>query len=206
MIEGKFFLPWPGADDRTVVEEMLRDPTSGQWYECNEFIKKLVQAQAKNIPKDHWEDIVQDAMIRVDKSLHSFKYQCTLKTWLFGIVRSCIIDAYRKIKYAGQFIAPPADPDDDVEREDDAFTTNRAGTVEDECITHEELHEALAALQEYVSTHGNPIRNRRILDIVIFEGRSLEEAATAVGCSAAVVGYVVRSAKRYVREKSRYQQ
>ncbi|MDQ6644773.1 MAG: hypothetical protein M3Y76_10010 [Chloroflexota bacterium] len=58
MTEGKTYLPWPGADDRIVVEEMLRDANSGQWYECHEFVKKHVQLQAKNIPKDHWEDLV----------------------------------------------------------------------------------------------------------------------------------------------------
>jgi hypothetical protein len=34
----------------------------------------------------------------------------------------------------------------------------------------------------------------------MFEGRSLEAAAKAVGCSAPVASYVVRSAQRYVRE------
>ena len=37
--------------------------------------------------------------------------------------------------------------------------------------------------------------------MVLFESRSLEETARAVGCSAPVVGYIVRSAQRYVREK-----
>src|SRR6266849_3756179 len=119
MTEGKPYLPWPGADDRIIVEEMLRDRSSGQWYECREFVKRLVQGQAKNIPKDHWEDLVQDAMMRVDKYLRTFRYQCKLSTWLFGIVRSCIIDAHRKFTRAGQFIAPPGDPLDDVEREYD---------------------------------------------------------------------------------------
>ena len=202
MIEGKPYLPWPGgADDRTVVEEMLRDSRSGQWYECREFVNRLVQAQAKNIPKDHWEDIVQEAMIRVDKSLLTFKYQCALRTWLFGIVHNCIIDAYRKLLRTGQFIVPLDDPHDDIEHEGDAFTAHTPGTVEDKCITNDELKEALAALQEYVSTHANPIRNGRILDMVIFEGRSLEEAAKAVGCSAPVASYIVRSARRYVRER-----
>jgi DNA-directed RNA polymerase specialized sigma24 family protein len=57
-----------------------------------------------------------------------------------------------------------------------------------------------------VSLHANPIRNGQILDMVLFEDRSLEEVAKAVGCSAPVVGYVVRSAQRYVRERLRYQQ
>jgi len=203
MTEGKPFLLWPGADDRLVVEEMLRDSRSGQWYECREFVKKRIQIQAKNIPQDHWEDIVQDAMIRVDKYLPTFQYQCSLRTWVFGIVRSCIIDAYRKFTGVGQFIIPLGDPHDDIEREGEAFTANALGTVEDECIIHDDLNKALAALQEYVYTHANSIRNGRILDMVIFEGRSLEEAAKAVGCSAPVASYVVRSAQRYVREKVR---
>lgn len=201
MTEGKHYLPWPGADDRIVVEEMLRDRSSGQWYECREFVKKLVQVQAKNIPQDRWDDLVQDAMIRIDKSLLTFHYQCALRTWVFGIVRSCIIDAYRKLSRAGQFTASLDDAHDDIEREGDVFTAHAPGTVEDKCITNDELKEAVAALQEYVSTHAHSKRNRRILDLVIFEGRALEEAARAVGCSAPVVGYVVRSAQSYVRKK-----
>jgi RNA polymerase sigma factor (sigma-70 family) len=200
MTEGKYYLPWPEMDDRSVVEEMLRESNSQQWYECREFIKRLIQVQAKNIPKDHWEDIVQDAMIRVNKSLPTFQYQCALRTWLFGIVRSCIIDDYRKFMRTEQFIAPIVDLYDEGEYETDAFT-HMPGTVEDKCITHDELHKALTALQEYLSIHANPLRNGRILDMVIFEGRSLEEVAQAVGCSAPVVGYVVRTAQRYVREK-----
>jgi RNA polymerase sigma factor (sigma-70 family) len=205
MTESKPHLPWPGADDRKVVEEMLRDRRSGQWYECRELMKRRVQVQAKNISKDHWEDIVQDAMIRVDKSLPTFQYQCALRTWLFGIVRSCIIDDYRKSMRVGQFIAPIGDPYDDSEYEADALTTYTPGTVEDVFIVRDELDKALTVLQEYVSIHANPIRNRQILDMVLFEDRSLEDVAKAVGCSAPVVGYVVRSAQRYVRERVRDQ-
>jgi RNA polymerase sigma factor (sigma-70 family) len=205
MTEGKPYLPWPGADDRIVVEELLRDPNSGQWYECHEFVKKLVQARAKNIPRDYWDDVVQDAMIRIEKFLPTFKYQCTLRTSLFGIVRSSIIDAYRKFKRVGQFIALPGDPHDDVEQPGDVSTVHRPATVEDECIIHDELDKAMIALHEYLSTHANSLRNGRILDMVMFEGRSLEEAAKAVGCSAPVAGYIVRSAQRYAREKLGHQ-
>ena len=206
MTEGKSYLPWPGADDRIVVEEMLRDRSSGQWHECYIFVRKLVHAKAKNIPKDHWEDIVQDAMIRLDKSLAIFQYHCAFRTWIFGIVRSCIIDVYRKSRRAAQYMAPLSDPHDDVEHEGDGFSTNTPRTVEDMCITHDELDKALLALQEYVSIHANSRRNGRILYMVLFDGHSLEKTAEAVGCSAPVVGYVVRSAQRYVRERLRHQQ
>jgi RNA polymerase sigma factor (sigma-70 family) len=205
MREGKPYLPWPGADDKIVVEEMLRDIESEQWYECYLFIKRLVHLRAKNISNDHWDDIVQDAMIRVHKYLPTFQYQCAFRTWLFGIVRSCIIDHYRKSSRAGPQMVPFVDPHDDAEHEGDAFTANATRTVEDACITQDELDKALTALQEYVSMHANPRRNIRILNMVLFEGRSLKEVAIAVGCSAPVAGYVVRSAQRYVREKLGYQ-
>ena len=108
--------------------------------------------------------------MRVDKYLPTFRYQCKLSTWLFGIVRSCIIDAHRKFTRAGQFMAPPGDPPDDVVREYDEFDADTAKTAEDACIMHDDLRQALAALQEYVSTHANPIRNgqSKILDKVEF--------------------------------------
>ncbi len=201
MTEGKPYLPWPEANDKGVVEEMLRDPQSGQWYECREFVRKRIQIQAKNISQDYWDDLVQDTMIRIDKSLPTFQYHCTLKTWIVGIIRSCIIDAYRKFIRAGQLIAFLSEAHDDIEREGDTFTANMTRTIEDECILRNELVEAIAALQEYLSTHLNPERNGQILKMVLFESRSLEEAAQVVGCSAPVAGYVVRSAQRYVRER-----
>ncbi len=204
MTQGQPYLPEPGTDDRIVVEEMLRDSKSGLWHECYLSVKRLVHIYAKNIPEDHWDDIAQDVMIRLHKYLPTFQYQCAFRTWLFGLVRSCIIDDFRKSTRVGQHIAP-SDSHDNAEREGDAFTAPVSGTVEDVCIIHDELNKAMVALQEYVSIHANPMRNGRILDMVLLEGRSLEETAKAVGCSAPVVGYVVRSAQRYVREKLGHQ-
>ncbi len=205
MTEDKSYLPRPATDDKIVVEEMLRDRSSGQWHECYVLVMRLVQLHAKNISTDHWDDLVQEAMIRIHKYLPTFQFQCAFKTWIFNIVRSCIIDAYRKFLRAGQIMTPLGDHHDDVELEGDMSTANMPGTVEDACITRDELHKALVALLEYVSTHSNPTRNRKILNMVLFENRSLEETAQAVGCSAPVVGYVVRSAQRYVREKLEHQ-
>jgi RNA polymerase sigma factor (sigma-70 family) len=205
MIEGNFYLPWPGADDRIVVVEMLRDRSSGQWHECYLFVRKLVHVQATNISNDHWDDIVQNAMIRIHKYLSNFQYHCAFRTWLFGIVRSCIIDDHRKSTRAGPHMVPLGDPHEDAEHEGDAFNTNATLTVEEAFIIHDELDKALKALQEYVSTHANPIRNGQILYMVLFEDRSLEEVAKIVGCSAPVVGYVVRTAQRYVRQKLGHQ-
>jgi RNA polymerase sigma factor (sigma-70 family) len=201
MVENRSFYPWSKEDDRAVVEEMLQDSRSEKWSECRMFIEMLVQIQAKNIPSNSREDIVQDTMIRVKKSLPAFQYRSMLQTWLFIIVRSCIIDSHRKLMHVGQFMVPLGDVQDGAKQEADVLTNAISRSVEDECITHEKLRQALDALQEYVSIHAKPIRNRRILVMVLLEGRSLVQAARAVGCSAAVAGYVVREAQHFVIER-----
>lgn len=204
MTEGKPNLSWPGANDRVVVEEMLRDRLSEQWYECYEFVRKRVKSQAANIPQDRWNDITQEVLIRVEKYLPTFRHRCSLTTWIFRIIQSCIVDEHRKLVVANQFISL-GDSHDEGEHESESLEVPTSQTVEDECIMHDDLVRALLALDEYVVSHANSERNRRILDMVLFEDRSLEEAARAVGCSAPVAGYVVRSAQRYVREKMGYQ-
>ena len=108
----------------------------------------------------------------------------------------------------------PNDSQDDFELDGDLHDTDQneddmpfaavLGTVEEDCIIRDELQKAFAALLEYVSLHSNEERNRTILQMVLFENRSLEETAQTIGCSAPVVGYIVRSAQRYVREKVGY--
>lgn len=198
-----YHLPWPGADDRTLIENMLRDPQSEHWTKCREYVEKLVHKRATNIPRDFWDDIIQEAMIKIDKSLPTFQYRCSLKTWLFGIVGSCIIDDHRKITRIKTFIALPTDFSTSHEdgEANDVFSMHLSRTTEEDFMMIDELKQAIAALREYITTHKKPERNEQILSMVLDEDRSLEEAAKAVGCSAAVAGYVVRSAQRYVRDK-----
>jgi RNA polymerase sigma factor (sigma-70 family) len=193
-------------DDKLVVEEMLRDNSSGQWHECYVLVVRLVQQKAHNISMNHRQDIVQDAMMRIHKYLSTFKFQCSLKTWIHSIVHSCVIDDYRKSNRTGHLTVPLSDPQDDFELDSDMPVATLSRAVEDECIIRDELHKAFVALLEYVSRHSNKERNRKILHLVLFENRSLEDTARAVGCSAPVVGYIVRSAQRYVREKLKDQQ
>lgn len=194
-------LLWPGADEKAIVAEMLRNPESGQWFECRDFVRKIIEGRARNIPADRRDDIVQDVMIRVDRYLPDFQFRCSLTTWLFRIIQSCIADTHRKLMHDSEHVTSLVASTEDLEQEDGILTVPAPVTVEYEYIVRDELVKALAALQEYISTHSHPDRNQQILHMVLFEGRSMEEAAHASGCSAAMVSYIVRSAQRHVREK-----
>lgn len=204
MTKGRLDSYWPGADERLVVEEMIRNRNSEHWEECSQFVKRRVYTKAKNIPIDHLEDIGQEVMCRVARNLSNFHFQCALTTWLNTIIEHCIIDTGRKLRNQAPSSLSLGDPPDGSEREGEIITASETISAEDVFIRNDDMHNAVAALLEYIETHANPTRNRRIINMVIFNRHTLEEAAEAVGCSAPVAGYVVREAQRYVREKMRY--
>jgi len=192
---------WPGAAERPVVKEMNLNRHSQYWEECSKFVKRCMYAKAKNIPNNLHEDIIQEVMYKVTKYLPDFHFQCALKTWLNLIIEHSIIDTHRKLRNDGRFNVHLGDPLNESDLEGGGFKTSEARSAEDVSVTNDELRNALAALLEYANTHSNPIRDRLIIRMVIFERHTHEETAKAAGCNAPVVGYVVREAQRYVREK-----
>lgn len=200
MPESKSYFLWSGEDERSVVEEMLRDQHSKRWEDCCKFVTRCVYAKAKNIP-NHQEEIIQEVMYKVTKYLPYFQFKCALKTWLNTIIEHCIIDMHRRPQNQEQFNVPSSDPLNESEREDRGFNASEAKSAEDVYMTNDELRNGMVALREYANAHSNPIRNRLIIRMIIFEGHTHVETAKAAGCNAPVVGYVVREAQRYAREK-----
>jgi RNA polymerase sigma factor (sigma-70 family) len=201
MTNYKSYLLWPGADDRIVVEEMLRDSTSGQWFECREFVQKYVEWKAGIIPRDQQDDLIQNIMFRIHKALPDFQFRCRLKTWLYNIIQNSIIDAHRTQKRIDQHMIFLGETREDEELEEEVPEAQTRLTTEENYIIQNDLRTALLALEEYIQTHANRERNRQILEMVLLKDKSLEEAANAIGCSPPVAGYVVRTAQRYVRER-----
>lgn len=198
-----YHLSWQKKDDKARIEAMLSDPTSEYWSECLEYVKERVRIQAKNIPLDVWEDIIQEVMVQIVRSLHTFQYNCSLTTWIFLIVKSRVIDKYREITRTSQIIAFSADFLKSYEENElsSSLITHVSRTAEETFMVRENIRQIVAAIQEYISTHANTERNGKILHMVLYEGHSLKEAAKVAGCSAAVAGYVVRSTVIYIHKK-----
>jgi RNA polymerase sigma factor (sigma-70 family) len=203
MIEDKSNEYWPGADERSVVEGMLRDRDSRHWEECRKVVKRRVYVRAKNIPTNRQEEIIQDVMVKIVRYLPGFHFHCALKTWLAFIIESCIVDVHRNMQNEGQLLARPEDVlnEHEYEDEDESGILSEVRSAEATFLLTEELRNAIASLWEYADMHSNPTRDRLIVRMVIFEGYSHNETAKVAGCSAPVVGYIVREAQRYAREK-----
>ncbi len=192
---------WPGTDERSAVKEMIRNRNSKHWDQCRRFLQRRVYIKAKNIPEHLQEEVVQEVMYKVAKSLPGFRFECALKTWLTLIIERCIADTHRKQQKERQHYVSLDDPLDEGDREGESFTPSQARSPEDIVIRKEDFRNAGEALLKYADTHANPFRNRLIIRMVLYEGCTHAEAAIEAGCSPAVVGYVIREAQRYVREK-----
>ena len=195
------YLPRPGMDERAVVAEMMSHLHPEHWEECRKFVKRRVYAKAKNIPVDLHEDIIQEVMYKVTKSLEHFRFQCTLKTWANIIIERCIVDAHRRLQNEVPYHFHLADSPNESNPEGEEPGTGEAKSAEDAFVINDEIRNGWAALVEYAKTRSNPIRDQHIIWMVVREGKTHAETAIAVGCSAPVVGYVVREAQRYAREK-----
>ena len=200
------YLPRPGVDEKMIVDEMIREERLEHWEECYKFVMKCVYAKAKNMPPHHLDDIVQVIMIKITIYLLHFRFKCALKTWVNQIIEHQIIDEYRKLRNEGPHLPfslnPPGDPDGESQEPG----TNEGVSAEEAFEMQEKIRIGMAALLEYANTHANPVRNWHIIQLVLFEEKTYEEAAIAVGCNPPVVGYVIREAQRYARDKIRNQE
>src|SRR5713101_4104241 len=171
MSEDQPYLPRPGADERLIVEEMIRDRHSKHWDKCSEFVKRWVyaKAKAKNISKNLQEEIIQEVLCKVTKYLPHFRFQCAFKTWLNTIIERCIIDARRSLPNEGRSHFPLANPLNENDREGQELNTSTAKSAEDTFETNDEIRNGVTALLEYTNAHSNPIRDRLIIRMVIFE-------------------------------------
>lgn len=189
---------WPDGDDKQIVTAMLNDSASPHWDKCRKFFVRLV-VRAK-VPVDHREDVVQNALVTVHRSLPAFEHRSRLRTWLVLILRSRVADLYRTLERDRRQIDlsnAVRDDDEDVPGRE-MFLAPR--TTEQQALAHEDLHEIVEALQRYASTRQDPERSWHILEKVLIEQFSVEDVAKELGVEVHVVRYCVYAAQAYLRK------
>ena len=190
---------WPGLNDKPIVAEMLRNPLSEHWTSCQEFIKRLIDQLCFDLPPDLREDAVQETMTSIHIGLLGFRFESRLTTWLTSIARNRTIDIKRRhTSIITQEIHVQNTPEDDEENRE-PFQEGFSRTPEDEFLTNENLIEVIREIEAFIKKHKKSVRNRQILQMVLFEGYSAEETARKLEIHAPVVSHVVRSARRHLK-------
>lgn len=195
---------WPGPNEKQIIVEMLEDRDSEHWGKCSEFMKGLVLKESSkyfpHLSPDLVEEVCQNAMVSVVTGLPDFRAESKLTTWLTVIAYRRTIDALRFRKRNIQTYTTLTNLIEDEETEVVTYELEVSGTLEEICTTSEKLREVQAEISAYIDSHASSERNRKIADMVLFEGHTLEEAAREVGVTAAVASYFIRTLRGYLEE------
>ena len=171
----------PGKNDRAIVEEMLRDRNSLYWNMYHELIQKGVAIKAKDLPPHTQDEIAEDCLSSLYRSLSTFRFDCSLTTWItYQIIPSRVSDARRRIANEKGRTASLDELQEEATFEQ-VLEARSPKTPEQMYIESESesesRHTIEAAFEEFITTHKKPERNRQILIKVFLEGRSIEDTA-----------------------------
>ena len=200
MAEGKPGNQWSELNDDAVIDEMLRDANSKYWSTCSEYVRYFIARNFFNLPQQMKEEVVQETILSICRSLATFRRQSKLTTWIVTIARNRAIDALRRQTEIQLWEISSEEPYEHPEDETEPSTARASKTPEEITLIEEEIQEALAAIGVFIQEHAKSQRNRQILQYVMLDGYSYEKTAQILGVPAPVIGYVVRSARGYLRQ------
>jgi RNA polymerase sigma-70 factor, ECF subfamily len=109
------------------------------------------------------DDLAQDALVKVFKSLRLFRYQCAFSTWLYTVVRSVFLDAAKSRGGRERALEDPLEP---------GAAAGELAPAADELMAREQERQRVwRALREV------PVEFRGALVLFDLEGRSYDEVA-----------------------------
>jgi RNA polymerase sigma-70 factor, ECF subfamily len=126
------------------------------------------------------DDVVQEALITVHRARHTYDPARPLGPWLIAIAHSRVVDAARRLKRR--------------ERREETLPEEAAEPTIAGGDRTEDLERALALL---------PPRQRRIIEMLKFEGRSARDVAEALGLSVSNVKVIAHRGYESLRRTLR---
>ena len=146
-------------------------------------------ARAFTSDPEQASDVAQDALIKIYRSLGGFRFQSSLLTWIFRIVKSVFLDHYKSRRHKERKLEQPLDGTSEHE-------TGASGDCGPEAalLRHEERAALWAALQEV------PEVFRTVLVLADMQGLSYEEVAAIVGSPVGTVKSRLNRGRDALRE------
>jgi RNA polymerase sigma-70 factor, ECF subfamily len=117
---------------------------------------------------DFAQDLAQDALVKVYKSLGSFRFQSAFSTWLYSIVKNTYLDAVKSRAGRERALEEPL-----TERE--VAELHDCATAEERLLAKESRHALMRALRQV------PVAYRTVVALADVQGLGYEEIAGALG-------------------------
>lgn len=134
-------------------------------------------------------DVTQDAMLRIYRSLGGFRFQSSLQTWMFRIVRNIVLDYAKSRRNKERKREQPLEATS--EREIGEATTHNPEAA---LLAHERKSQIWSALAEI------PEAYRSVLVLADIQGMSYEEVAAIVETPVGTVKSRLNRGREALRE------
>jgi RNA polymerase sigma-70 factor (ECF subfamily) len=138
------------------------------------------------------EDITQEVFIRAYQSMHAFRHDAAVDTWLYRIATNLVIDRFRRAKRAPQMVPVVTDAEDSL---GEIPASNRDSDPQATAQLFELQKQVQKAIQSL------PTKLRSVVVLHDMEGLSYEEVAQAVGCPVGTVKSRLFNARLLLRRK-----
>jgi DNA-directed RNA polymerase specialized sigma24 family protein len=189
------------VDERIIVQEMLYDPKSEHWTGCKEFVTQQVGIKLSGMMWANQEEIIDDVLFKIVQYLPEFRFECTLRVYIGMIIKTSIINFLRKRGTLNKYLLPPVGLFTDKDEEGKEIYIGESEAADKIYELRESVRSAISVFFEYAETHSNHERNRKILTLFLWRNLTHAQIAKQVGCDSSVVGYIIREAQRYARDK-----
>ncbi len=171
------------AVDRALVDRWL----AGDERAATALVERHAQALARFATsvgvRDDIDEVVQDTFVRAFRSLHEFRGDSSLRTWLFTIERRLVVDRHRSARRR---------PDREEVREEDAATEV---TALDGMVAAETERQVYQAVEEL-----SPMQ-RQVFTLRVSEGLSYKEIADVLGTTEGAARVHYFNAVRAIKER-----
>ena len=165
------------AGDPEATESVLSQLESMVWRVCWHYTGD----------RENASDCGQEAMVRIWRSLASFRFDCAFETWAYRIAANCCLDFQRRMSRRPSVSLEPM-REEGFDPPDPAPGTEEKVIRDDE---HARLRNAIAGLPEEM---------RDALVLTQLEGRSYEEAARLLSTQEGTIKSRVNRARARLKE------
>jgi len=187
--------PLASASDADLIVLVLRRDETAARALMQRYNRRLYRV-ARSVVRDDGEaeDVLQEAYLKAFASLHGFRGDASLSTWLIRIV---VNEALQRLRRRTD--VPAADVDTDIERrgaEIIAFPAARAAPDPERAMAQHQLCELVERAIDRL-----PRDFRTVLVARVIEGLSVEETAAALGLLPETVKTRLHRARRLLKDE-----
>src|SRR5947209_13154365 len=183
-----------GLSDPLLVERVKERDDASAFDEIVRRHKNRIHSYVCRMTHDapDAEDLTQEVFIRAYQSIHRFRADAAVDTWLYRIATNLVIDRFRRTQRAPQSWVP-------LDEEEDAVgslpATDRGSNPE----ATAQLGELRREVQKAIQTLPPKLRGAVVLHDL--EGLSYEEVAEALGCPVGTIKSRLFNGRSLLRRK-----